>query len=273
MFKIGEFSKLSKVSIKTLRYYDKRDLLKPSTTDKFSGYRYYSAEQLLTIQRIISLKKQGFTLEEIKLLLAEDVSPEDVKESLTIKQSELQYTIEEAQRQLKEINSGLERVGVLNHLSSNYSIVLRDVKSQFVASIRDIIPRTHLCLLLDEIRQYVRLYGEDENRPLSIQWHNSDLEDDAIDVEVALPISKEIPKSNRVNICYLPELKKAASLVHHCDPYHTSCPALSELAAWISFNGYRPSEEEPIREIYLTVDKDLYGKLRMAELLIPVEKI
>lgn len=59
MFKIGTFSKLSIVPIKTLRYYDKRGLLKPSTTDKFSGYRYYSAEQLLTIQRIITLKKTG----------------------------------------------------------------------------------------------------------------------------------------------------------------------------------------------------------------------
>lgn len=273
MFKIGTFSKLSRVSVKTLHYYDKRGLLTPNTIDKFSGYRYYSAEQLLTIQRIIDLKNQGFTLEEIKSLLAEDVSPVDVKTSLTAKQLELQHSIEEAQRQLKEIHSGLERVKDLGNQSSTFSIGLRNVKSQFVASIRDIIPRTHLCLLLDEIKQYVRLHNEDENRSLNIQWHNNDFEEDVIDVEVALPITKNIPSSNRVKIHFWPELKKVASLVHWCDPYHSSCPALAELATWISSNGYQPSEVDPIREIYLTADKDLYGKLRMAELLVPIENV
>ncbi|MCK0473736.1 MerR family transcriptional regulator [Halalkalibacter sp. APA_J-10(15)] len=273
MFKIGAFSKLSGVSIKTLRYYDKRGLLTPATIDKFSGYRYYSAEQLLTIQRIISLKNQGFTLEEIRLLLAENLTPVDVEKSFTLKQLELQHSIEEAQRQLKEIHSGLESVKDLDNQLSPFSIVLRDVKPQFVASIRDIIPRTHLCLLLDEIKQYVRLHGEDENRPLNIQWHNNDHEENSIDVEVALPIAKNIPSSNRVNVHIWPELKNVASLVHRCDPYHSSCPALAEVAAWISSNGYRPSEMDPIREIYLTADKDLYGKLRMAELLVPVEHV
>jgi DNA-binding transcriptional MerR regulator len=164
MFKIGAFSKLSRVSVKTLHYYDKRGLLIPSAIDEVSGYRYYTAEQLLTIQRIIALKNQGFTLEEIKLLLAEDISPNAVKKSLVEKQLELQQTMEEAQRQLEEVNSGLELINDFDQHS--YSIVLRDVKSQFVASIRDIIPRSHLCLLLDEIKQYVGAHGEDENRPL-----------------------------------------------------------------------------------------------------------
>lgn len=132
--------------------------------------------------------------------MAEDLSPKDVKKSLTVKQLELKHTIEEAKRQLMEINSGLESVGDLDNLYSTNSIVLRDVKPQFVASIRDIIPRKHLCLLLDEIRQYVCLHGEDDNRPLSIQWHNSNLEEDSIDVEVALPIIQDIPSSNRVNV-------------------------------------------------------------------------
>ncbi|MFU1797405.1 MerR family transcriptional regulator [Paenibacillus azoreducens] len=271
IFKIGTFSKLSGVSVKTLRYYDQRGLLQPDTIDKFSGYRYYSAEQLLIIQRIIDLKNRGFTLEEIKSLLAEDVSPADVKKSLTAKQLELQQFIKEAQSQLKEINSGLERIKDLDDQSSTVPIAIRNVKSQLVASIRDIIPRSHLCLLLDEIKQYVREHHEDENRSLNVQWHNNDFEDDLIDVEVALPITKKIPGSDRVNIHFWPELIQAASLVHWCDPYHSSCSALAELATWISSNGYRPSEAEPIREIYLTADQDLYGKLRRAELLIPIE--
>lgn len=52
MFKIGDFSMLSKVPVKTLRYYDQIDLLKPQQIDQDSGYRYYSAEQLLEVNRI-----------------------------------------------------------------------------------------------------------------------------------------------------------------------------------------------------------------------------
>ncbi|MDR9852101.1 MerR family transcriptional regulator [Paenibacillus sp. VCA1] len=270
---MGTFSKLSRVSVKTLRYYDQRGLLTPDTIDEDSGYRYYSAEQLLVIQRIIDLKNRGFTLEEIKSLLVEDVSPAEVKKSLIAKQLELQQFIEEAQSRLKEINSGLERIKDLDEQPSTVPIVIRNVKSQLVASIRDTIPRSHLCLLLDEIKQYAREHREDDNRSLTVQWHSNDFEEDLIDVEVALPVAKHIPGSDRVNVHFWPELKQAASLVHWCDPYHSSCSGLTELAAWISSNGYRPNEAEPIREIYLTADQDLYGKLRRAELLIPIEKI
>lgn len=63
MFKIGEFAKLSGVTVKTLRHYDKVGLLKPARVDEETGYRFYLAEQLLTIRRIASFKEQGLTLE------------------------------------------------------------------------------------------------------------------------------------------------------------------------------------------------------------------
>ncbi len=65
MMKIGDFSKLSRVSIKALRYYDEMGLLKPIEIDRFTGYRYYSASQLSSLNRIIALKDMGFSLEQI----------------------------------------------------------------------------------------------------------------------------------------------------------------------------------------------------------------
>lgn len=53
--KIGEFSKLTQVSIRMLRYYDENDLLKPAQTDPFSGYRLYSVEQIPRLQRLYLL--------------------------------------------------------------------------------------------------------------------------------------------------------------------------------------------------------------------------
>ena len=65
MLKIGEFSKLSRVSIRMLRHYDEIGLLKPAEIDSFTGYRYYSESQLTIIGRISSLKELGFSLADI----------------------------------------------------------------------------------------------------------------------------------------------------------------------------------------------------------------
>lgn len=53
MLRIGEFSKLAKTTVKTLRYYDKVGLLKPAFTDSVTSYRYYTEEQLETMRRIL----------------------------------------------------------------------------------------------------------------------------------------------------------------------------------------------------------------------------
>lgn len=104
MLKISAFSKLTRVSVKTLRFYDNLGLLKPATVDENNGYRYYTEEQLLTVKRITALKEQGFTLEQIKPLLEEHVLPETVKNQLADKKKELEQAIHEAQNQLNEID-------------------------------------------------------------------------------------------------------------------------------------------------------------------------
>ena len=69
LYKIGEFSKLVNVPVKTLRYYDEINLFKPQEIDLFSGYRYYSEQQIDDLEVILSLKEVGFSLEEIKKIL------------------------------------------------------------------------------------------------------------------------------------------------------------------------------------------------------------
>ena len=66
LYRIGEFSKLTGISIRTLRYYDSIDLFKPSEVDLFTSYRYYKEEQVKDLELINVLKEVGFTLEEIR---------------------------------------------------------------------------------------------------------------------------------------------------------------------------------------------------------------
>lgn len=89
MLKIGDFSKKTGVSIKTLRYYDEIDLFKPSYSDMFTGYRYYSYDQIIDIEIIIQLKKLNLSLDMIK----EYIQTKNI-EILNRKKEELEMQIE-----------------------------------------------------------------------------------------------------------------------------------------------------------------------------------
>lgn len=86
MFRIGEFSKLTQVSIRMLRYYDEMGILKPEKVDAFTGYRMYSATQIPILQKIILLRDSKFSCAEIKEIILKneesDIIPELEKKKL-----------------------------------------------------------------------------------------------------------------------------------------------------------------------------------------------
>ena len=82
MYKIGEFANVVKSNIKTIRYYDEINLLKPKVIDKFTSYRYYDEDNVREYYAIILLKQMGFSLEEIK------VYKDDLSDDIFLKQRE-----------------------------------------------------------------------------------------------------------------------------------------------------------------------------------------
>lgn len=105
MLKIGEFSKMSKVTIKALRYYEKEGLLIPKYIDDFNGYRYYESNQLISVSKIIMLKQLGLSIEEIKRII---VNNEPIDIILKSKKEELENTISLYKNQLSKLNYLLE---------------------------------------------------------------------------------------------------------------------------------------------------------------------
>ena len=75
---IGEFAKICRTRISVLRHYDKQGLLVPAYTDRFTGYRYYTEEQIHIFKQIAALKLAGFSLSEIKLILVNVQSDMDI---------------------------------------------------------------------------------------------------------------------------------------------------------------------------------------------------
>jgi len=69
LYQIGLFSKLGKVTIKTLHHYDGMGLLVPACVDEETGYRYYITDQLLRLNQIMALRQMGFSIPEITDIL------------------------------------------------------------------------------------------------------------------------------------------------------------------------------------------------------------
>ena len=105
LLKIGELASLAGVSAKALRLYESKDIIKPVKVDPETGYRFYSAEQCEIVEALVALQDMGFSLNEIRMLLQEPDSTEDIQELFTKKRQALQETIWKVQAQIEEIDS------------------------------------------------------------------------------------------------------------------------------------------------------------------------
>lgn len=102
VYKIGELSRLCKIPVKTLRYYDNEGLLLPDRVDMFTGYRYYGEEKLAQCYRILAMKQLGFSLQEIKKQpLTSDEN--ELLDAIHKKQEELLMQCKQTEKQLQRL--------------------------------------------------------------------------------------------------------------------------------------------------------------------------
>ena len=105
MYKIGDFSNMSKTTIKALRYYEKEGLLKPVYVDLNTGYRYYETSQLVEISKIISLRQIGLSIKDIKNI----IDGYDMENILNKRKKEIEDNLTIFNTQLSKINYLLEK--------------------------------------------------------------------------------------------------------------------------------------------------------------------
>ena len=125
MFFIGEFSKLAKTSIRTLRYYDEADLFKPSFVDD-NGYRYYSMEDFNKLVRILEFRELGFSINEIK----EIFNGSDIKNALLNRSREIENEISKSKKNLSLIKNLIKQVdkGEFMNKYQAKEIILPEIK-------------------------------------------------------------------------------------------------------------------------------------------------
>jgi DNA-binding transcriptional MerR regulator len=136
MFKIGEFSKIAQVSGRLLRYYDEIGLFKPQHTDPWTGYRYYTADQLPRLNRILALKDLGLSLDHIQLLLDQDIGTDEIRRLYLEHKAELEQSIRDELVRLQQIQL---RLNQLDRQDQDWmpDVVIKRVPAQPMLAYRD----------------------------------------------------------------------------------------------------------------------------------------
>ena len=160
MFRIGEFAQIAQVSGRQLRFYDQLGLLQPAHTDARTGYRYYSIRQLPLLNRILALKELGLSLEQIGPLLANEISPGELRAMLTMKRAQLEQSLSEEQARLRHIESRIAQIDSQGGIK-DYDVILKSVPSMPFLSLRSSFDS------MDEVVPMVRAIAEEGTRQIN----------------------------------------------------------------------------------------------------------
>jgi DNA-binding transcriptional MerR regulator len=254
MFKIGEFSRLSRVSIRMLRHYDQLGLLTPSQTDRFTGYRYYSADQLPRLNRILALRDLGFSLEQIAGMLDEDLPTDQLLGMLKLKRAEVEEQMQLEQQKLARLEVRIRQMGESPRHGA-YDVVLRDIEPELAATYREVAADDdRIQQMFDLVEVYVAQYeGARADKPPFSIYYDDEYREKDVDAEVAVPLKYAIPESESIHVRHFPRLSNVACVVH-VGEYAEIYQAYNALLAWIEANEYRMVG--PIREVYLRFGAD-----------------
>ena len=273
MFKIGDFSKLSLVSVKALRYYDELGLLRPARVDEFTSYRYYSASQLTRLNRILALKDMGLSLEQIALLLDTEPTPDQIRGMLKLKQVELQQQLAEGQARMIRIQAWLQAFEQEVTMPA-YEVVLKKVAPLKVAQIRGVAPTMEqigptLDRLFDQVATHIEQNGATIAGPGITVYYDREYSDRDVNVGACFSFTGPLKDGEQVKVSELPAVESMATVIHH-GPFSALNQAYNSIFRWIEANGYQISG--PNREINLEYERGGDQAKFVTELQVPVKK-
>ncbi|WP_020121517.1 MerR family transcriptional regulator [Streptomyces canus] len=243
MFTIGDFARHGRVSVRMLRHYDATGLLRPAHVDPASGYRYYSAAQLARLNRIIALKDLGFTLQQVRDIVEEKVSAEELRGMLRLRRAELESAMAAAGARLVQVEARLRAIESEGHMPTN-DVVIKTVPAVRVAELtataasyepEDIGPV--IGPLYDELFQRLGSAGVTPTGPGVAYYEDAPEGGGKISVHAAVQVSAPL-QDGPFRILDLPSLDQAATIVHR-GSMDTVLPTAQTLARWIDANGYQ----------------------------------
>ncbi len=276
MFAIGDFAALGRVSVRMLRHYDAIGLLRPTRVDPSSGYRYYSADQLSRLNRIIALKDLGFRLEQVQAVLDEKVDVAELRGMLRLRRAQLQEHLAVERARLARIEARLRLIESETTMSTE-EVVTKTVPPLRVAELSAVAAAYEspeigptLTPLYPELFRRLQHAGLSmAGAPLAYYEPSPDTPE-AVVCHAAVPVGDVPPGDHGVMIVELPGIELAATLIHH-GPMEAVDTTMQVLARWIDENGYTPATGRFAREVYLDYDPE-HPETGVTEMQLPITK-
>ena len=236
--KIGEFSQMMQVTVKTLRHYEQKGLLLPDEVDEWTGYRYYSIEQMQKLNTIRDLQRLGFSLDEIKELYDYgSYTPSIRKITEKIRETDEQLKLLLARRrQLLDWRNSRKEIKIMEKFS------IQSLPEIIVASHREIIPNYEAlgAICVNKIAPEMQRLGCKCPPPgycFTIE-HNKEYKPTDIDIEYCEQVEELGTDSAIIQFKTLPAIPKALCMKHY-GPYDRFYESYVELFKYIDEQGYK----------------------------------
>ncbi len=240
MLKIGEFSKLSRVSVRMLRHYDEIGLLKPAEIDRFTDYRYYREDQLPTAGRIAALKDMGFSLADIVKILVVYDDREQLERFLAARQRELEALSRDTAHKLTLLDAARKRLRKEEDMS--YSVTIKTIPERYAATVQMTIPRYE-----DEGMIWGKLAEETCRMKLveadpclcAVTYLDGEYKEENVEMMAWKTVKGSYPDTEHVKFRTLPEVIVASCT--YKGSYTLITEVYAAVVAWIEANGYETS--------------------------------
>ena len=275
MFRIGEFSHIAQVSGRLLRYYDEIGLLSPEHTDPQTGYRYYSAEQLPRLNRILVLKELGLGLDQIAQLLGQHTSSEEIRGMLLLRKAQITQAMQDDLAQLQLVEARLDQIDDFGQ-TPVLDVVVKAAPPQRYLALREVFPDVSAVrrLVIQMTAIVPHKMPSSTLGHIAFVIHSRMFDPDALDFDVGYLLSGKSPAAiqlseDRVLTARdLPAVEMMATLVHagHLSDIHRSYGLLGtwvEQQQWqivgqgrqILLQLPQPSQDDAVLELQLPVSK------------------
>lgn len=202
MYKISEFSRITNLTVKTLRYYDEEGILIPAQRDESNLYRYYTEEEFEKAKRIILLRELDFSIAEIKDVLSHCEHDTDLSYYLEEKKLQIEDAIRKNRALIKKISLHINPAqGEKQEM--NYVTEIKEIPAMMVASVRYKGKYQDMGKYMGII--YKAIKGNGDGAPVCLMY-DDDYKEDEADLEICVPIKKEI-RAQGITVKKLPAIK------------------------------------------------------------------
>lgn len=238
MFRIGEFSRLTQVSVRMLRYYDENGLLKPAETDRFTNYRLYSTDQIPALNKIIFLRDLGFHVAEIAAALNQ-WDDDSITSVLDDKYQEITAAIRSGQEKLAKIEQAKKDIRQ-QQIGINYNVSIKSIPGCQVLSLRRVVPDYYAeGSLWKEMSAFASAHDLAVDSQTFTIYHDPEYKETDVDIEICAPVAQMGEDTGGFTFrCTEPVPSMASTMVY--GPFEHIAGAYLAFAGWLQeHNCYR----------------------------------